>query len=197
MTYIVHRTPTLGLHSCFNALLSLSFLIIFYFALGCTNYVTGAAGSKIYSYILPPTSLYPLCWLLPTPTFLMPKIYLWLALFCGFLAETPFQQVVALMGIPVMCVQSLSSRPLLLIVKNVLLEPLLHFLSCFARQKKQLLNSSLLSFRKIHLMWQSFMSANNSSFLLNGSTFLGPPRGPLFHEHSMRWGNKGPNLGTL
>lgn len=66
-------------------------------------------------------STLPPCWLTPTPTFLCLEFTFGLPYFSGFLAEILsghiLQQVVALMGIPAMCVQSLSSHPLFLIAK--------------------------------------------------------------------------------
>lgn len=141
----------------------------------------------IYSYILFPTSLYsPSLMAYPHSYFPMPRIYLWLASFFWFSCRDPvkshFPASCCPQGYPCnVCSIIVLSTPPTFDCENELSEPLLHFLSCFAKRKRWQLNSSLLFFRKIHLMWQSFMSGNNSSFPLNG-----PPRSILFSEHSVR-----------
>lgn len=146
-----------------------------------------------------PTSLY---WLIPC--FLDARIYLCFVLLSWFSWShgkesmgSHFQHVVALMGIPQMHVLTLSSCPQLLIVKMCSWSPYCIFYLVLQNAGKQLLNSPLFYFGKIHLMWQSFVSANNSSFPLNGGASLEPPRGSLICEHLMRWGSEGPNQVTL
>lgn len=150
--------------------------------------------------LLPPNSLLPsLYWLIPC--FLKTTIYPCLSLLPWFSHKdsmgSHFQHVVVLMRIPQMHVITLSSGPQLLIVKMCSWSPDCIFYLALQNTGKQLLNSSLFYFGKIHLMWQSFVSTNNSSFPLNGGASLGPPRGSLICEHLMRWGSEWPNQVTL